>query len=375
MSLHTPLIFDDAFLKSLDGPGAAFERGKIVRTAKYKGAQEFRDRLELAVADYPQLRRDALIGRIRSLGDVESLSAISELLVYDNLRREFGEVEVERPFECVGGKTPDFFVPSSNLVVEVATLFETPDPNLAAIIETANTLSSTTKILMFCARRLPPDENPRLSEVRDALSPILADYDGTRAMESFWCRTPQGIELSGVLIKGKIEHPVVAGTYGARGFGGDDSYNSTIRRNVLKAKVKKYRGLAGEGIRLILALYSQNSWLDEDDFDAILFGDEEYIDTEGEGLRCLRKNAFITPDHNCALSGVLIYSPRFDSNWYLVPNRFAAVPLGDASVPLQRAFGAKEVRSPADVLANSGKGPAEQGVAPDDRSPSAPARR
>jgi hypothetical protein len=354
------LIFDDAFLSTLDGQGAAFERGRIARTAKLPAAKDFRDRLEAAVADYPVKQRPALIGRIRSLADIESLSAISECFVYAHLRCEFGKVEVERPFASVQGKTPDFFVPDLNLAVEVASLFDSPDPNYTAVIETINTLRSTSKVVMFRARHLPRDENPRLSEVKAALSPILDDYDGTTPFEWFSCRTPQGIELSGALIKGKIEHAVVGGTYDSQGSSaGQSGYNASIRQGVLKDKVKKYRGLATAGTKLLLVLYSQNNWLDEDDFDEILFGEEEYVEDEKSQFRSHRRQAFITPNHNRALSGVIIYSGLFREKWLIVPNQYATVPLAEAVAPLQRAFGAMQVGTPSELLTGRDKGPVE----------------
>lgn len=342
-----PLIFTPEFISSLNDSGAAFERHEIARLAKARRAGPFRLRLEDAARAWPTDKRGPLIGRIQSLSPTESWSAVSELLVHELLLKEFADVQVEPPLPELGGKTPDFVVRSCDMAVEVATVFEQTDVQAQIIIETINGITSGTKIMNLTIRGTTGTSNPRLSEIRQEVGKILASYNAASALQAFQFVASDGVSLSGLLYKGCPEHPTVGGVLGQYvADSGEPGYNAAIRKNVLASKSKKYRSLAhSANMRLVVALYCRNDWLDEIDFAEILFGDEEFLVDQGGVCRMVRRNPFFRADRNRSVSAVLVRSAPLDPKWILVNNPFACVSLGTVQARLERAFSAHIVNS------------------------------
>ena len=255
-SQDRPLIFTPDFVQSLTASGAAFERQEIARLAKLPALAEFRRRLEKAIRAYPADKRPVLIQRIRSVEAKELRSAVSELLVYDFLQKEFGEVLVEPELEKCRGKKPHFVLIADRIVVEVATLFEQPNPHVSAIIETINQLRSESKILNLRVLNTAKASTPRLSEIRDGVSEILGSYDRLSTLEPFEFVASDRVIVKGFLYKGSLEHPIVGGVAGEYGFSSDDpDYKAAVRKHVLQAKAHKYRSLVHAGkMKLVLVL-------------------------------------------------------------------------------------------------------------------------
>jgi hypothetical protein len=335
-----PLIFTPDFIHSLTASGAAFERQEIARIAKLTGAGVLREQLESAARAWPIEKRTALIGRIRSTVPTESWAAIAELLVYDGLRKEFDDVQVEPPLPALDGKTPDFVASAGTLVIEVATVFEQANVPAQMVIETLNGLVSDSKIMNLAIRNPSDVSNPQLSEIRQGVGKILSAYDGVHPLAPFEFVAPDDVAVTGLLYKGNREHAVVGGVVaGYLTSPGEPGYIAAIRKNVLTVKARKYGRLARSGsTRLVIALYCRNDWLDELDFSEILFGDEETLVASDGRTQTLRRNPFFRKNRNTSIAAVLIRSAPLDPRWILVLNPFASRPLGDVQSRLERAF-------------------------------------
>jgi hypothetical protein len=338
-----PSIFTDEFLAAIGAEPAPFEGSLIKRIALGQGGKlaERKAELEGKMAAYPAAQREELAGRIRSFVDAESLSAQAELDVFDLLRHEFNPVEVEPTLDIVAGKTPDFWV-EGHAAFEVAATFPHGSAVEVELVKALNSAPSPVKIMGLRVHNVPDDRFPKISQARNRVREAMDKYPDEPALKPFHVRTGDGMDVTGYLYRGDPAHPTVGGMFNSHGFSEEDpDYRQAVRKNVVRAKHKKYKPLADHGKPLILVFQNFNTWLDAEEFEQIFFGDVEYRYEEATGQYTLvRREVVFGPGHYRAISAALLRDAAAPGGYFLAANPYAAVPLGEFGERVVKAFSA-----------------------------------
>lgn len=340
---HMSLIFTDDFLQKVGNSSNHFEREYVRFLAKNPKMATLRQQLEDIIVNYPEAKRNEMITNLRSFDDIQCQSRISELIIFDKLAKVFHDLEVEPVLAEVDGRTPDFWIPG-RVAIELFTIFDKTNPHEDSIIETLNTIRSSVKIIMLSIKNIG-DDSPKMGEIRDYFIKLFEQKEGITALEPFYYKTNQGIIISGFLHKGNVDHPTVSGvwsTYGSTE--GDPDYKKIVRGRI-KGKLKKYKKLVNSNIPIVVIIANRNTWIDEKDYDEILFGDEQFNFNPNDvsNFWVTRTDVFLRRDQHTSLSAVLIEDNTNYGTYFLIENPFARVNVDSIRSEIRSAFPTKEL--------------------------------
>ena len=337
------LIFTNEFNQLIDQPVSPFDRSYIKSLAMSPNLIPIRDRLESIIAKYPVDKRNEMINLIRSFSDIECLSRISELYVFDNLFNNFDRIDIEPPLAIIDNKTPDFWV-NNSLAFEVATLFEQSDPHEYSIIETLNSIKSEVKVLLSPIRNIPRNESPKLREIRDHFVDLFQQKTNIHQLEPFVYQSSQDILISGQLYKANVDRFTVGSIMTPYGFDDDDpDYKKSVRKTI-KDKTSKYKKLSEHGYPFVLVLYNLNDNLDNEEFDEIIFGDIGCYINNGQITEIRQGNMMFHPNKYTSLSAILIKDYTTANDFFLFENPYAKVPITQFRDVIIKAFNVKVQR-------------------------------
>lgn len=328
-------VFTDEFKSKFDSSDSPYNGSFIKNLTINENLKGLRRRIEDVIVEYPKEKRSTIIENIRSFSEIISRSNLSELYTYEILYKNYKSVEVEKPLDFVNYKTPDFWV-DQNKAFEVFSSFEEDKPIEYAIHETINSIKTERKIILGPIKNLSDEYYPKLSEVRDYFLELLSEGPNSKKPEPFFKRFSQGFILSGRLYKGNKKHA----TIGAKidGVVTNTGYISSVRKRI-KNKISKYSGVSKSGYPLIIVLFNYIDYLDNDDIDAVLFGDEiNQVDLNTRRWTISRKNTLIQKGKNTSLSTILVRKKGSLDEFHLINNPFARVPLGNHEKKVIKSF-------------------------------------
>lgn len=329
-------IFTNEFVESLDDTRNYFERKYIEILSTKEDFKSFREKLEKIILTVPENIRQTFINKIRSYKDTHCLSAISELIIFEGLNKEFNCVEFETRLEQIDGKTPDFWVDKS-IAFEVATIFEQLNPFEYELAETLNKIhNSNIKVMLGVVWNIPPKSQPKLKRIKKYFEELFKNNQNIKELTPFFHRTEEGIILRGYLYKGDVRHQTVGRVTHSYGFREDDINYKKIARKRIQDKLRKYKKLSDEGFPVIVVIFNRVDWIlsDEKFWDETIFGDIK---------NNRRTNILVTPDKNTSLSAVIVRDSMNENGSFLIKNPFAKVKIDHIQRKIEGAFKTKEI--------------------------------
>jgi len=336
------LVFTDDFKKKFEPDDSPYDGSFIKKLTLNENLSFLRNRIEKAIAKYPQNKRTTMIDNLHSFSEIICRSSLSELYTFDILHKNYDVVNVEKPLNFVNNKTPDFWV-NENLVFEVLSTFEEEKPKEGAIKEAINSIKTNYKIVLGPIKRLTENEYPKLSEVREYFLKLLKDDSRLNSLKSFQHKFSQGFVLSGKIYRGKKEHATVGAEISGAVI--NNNYISSVRNRIEK-KVKKYSDVSKSDFPFIVVLFNYNDFLGFEDILSVLFGDEKYsvnMDTLKEWY--WRENSMIQENKNTSLSAILVRKKSTLDEFYLYENPYARVPIDSHVDKIITAFKAERINA------------------------------
>lgn len=332
-------IFTKEFINSVEKTYSPFERSYIKYLATFPKLEHKRRKLEEIILNYPEDKRSEMINLIRSFEDTESIAYINELYVYGILYKHFSSINVEKPLKCIDNKTPDFFV-NNSLAFEVTTLFEQTDPNEYSIIETLDEIESNIKIANFAIKNLPQSGTPVLSEIKSHFLEVFQEKeDSLYQPEKFIFYFSDGVVISGIMYRGNQRKPTVSSVASTNGINRYDTQYEVVLRRKIKSKLKKYKDLSYNNYSLILVIFDNTKWLEEEDYHKILFG--EYTTDPSQQMEG-RRNVLLRPNKYNCLSALLMKDSTSSDTYFFIKNPYASVRIDPYEEKIIKAFNANQ---------------------------------
>ena len=342
-------IFTNEYIKSITQSNF-FERGFAGLMATNSYFKDLREKLEKIISKIPEEEVGNYILKLKSTNDIECLSAVSELFIFERLSSQFSDVEIEMPIKIIDNKTPDFWVDKEyKFAVEVATVFEQINPLEYEIIETLNNIESEIKIMLSTIWNIKGrKEQIKLKKIKQQFESLFEENKNITELKPFNIQTDEGIILRGKLYKGNKSHSTVGSRNHSYGFDIEDpDYKKIVRKRILQ-KLRRYKKLTTNEIPLIVVLYNRVSWINEiRDWDEIIYGDKEYIFKTNslEVEKISRRNTVIGPDKNTTLSAIVTNNLLEKDTYFYIENPYARAKVNGAlKNKLLKAFNAKEIK-------------------------------
>ncbi len=320
---YEPLVFTPEFLETLRGSGKPFERGYFKLLATYPRLESFRVEIESVVRRFPSEKRNKIIQDIRSSEDYQSLSALTELFVYQGLTEVFDNVEVEPE---IYGKTPDF-VTDGKYVFEVATQIEKENHIFSSIVESINEIKNGLHVFISSCDIPHGLKNVKTSVIKKEFISLFQKFIEDTSNNSFRISTVEGIKIRGLIAKKSKSRNYNVGSV-SKSYTGTGEEQKEMILNVIKKKKAKYRRLSKNGYPFVLILKCRFS----------SFHDYEWLDLilgyEGH------QNGIFQPNKNTSISAILVakYDSLFDKYW-LFKNPYSINPISkEVLEKLNQAF-------------------------------------
>ncbi|MBH8557913.1 hypothetical protein [Hymenobacter negativus] len=340
--MATPLLFTPELMSAVKRTEHQHYKNYFQYLIQEPGLEPVRQQLEEDLQAYPSERISKTLGEIKSQDKKQSISAIAEVQAFRRLKKAFTTVEIEKPLEIVGGKTPDFWVDDA-LAFEVFAVFDEAPSQQHEIISAINQIISDVKVVIridFSPDEEVDDEgkpikqkniNFKPTEIKKAFIELFQKHPTPTFNEPFFLRFRDGLIISGYF------WPLPSNYGGPTVFSVIESYSSndeskdyikSIRKR-LQSKLSKYKSLTEEGIPLVVILYNKNHWIQSQDITEVLYGTPTSFYDGEKIIEGPTKDGIIRINQNRALSAVLIKQDDVNTPFKLIENPHARAPLSE----------------------------------------------